>query len=54
MKAFAASGLEFATLEVDTENPTGATGLYANLGFERVNGFIEYTKTVDRKVKANG
>ena len=54
MKVFAADGLEYATLEVDTENPTGATGLYANLGFERVNGFIEYTRTVQRRVKSNG
>lgn len=48
MKVFAAEGLQFATLEVDTENPTGAAGLYANLGFERVRGFIDYTRRVMR------
>jgi ribosomal protein S18 acetylase RimI-like enzyme len=47
MKVYAAEGLQYATLEVDTENPTGAAGLYANLGFERVRGYINYTKTVE-------
>lgn len=54
MKVFAADGLEYATLGVDTENPTGATNLYANLGFERVNGFVQYTKTLDRRGQADG
>ena len=49
MQVFSADGLEFATLEVDTENPTGAAGLYANLGFERVRGYVDYTRTIERK-----
>lgn len=48
MKAFRDSGLDYATLGVDSENPTGAVGLYRRLGFEKVRGFAEYTKTVDR------
>ena len=47
MAAFASSGIEYATLEVDTENPTGAHGLYTGLGFERVRGYVDYTKVVD-------
>lgn len=48
MKVFAAEGIEYATLEVDTESPTGATGVYARLGFKRVRGYVDYTKTVER------
>jgi len=48
MKAFRESELEYATLGVDSENPTGAAGLYRDLGFEKVRGFVEYTKTLDR------
>ncbi|MCB1247415.1 MAG: GNAT family N-acetyltransferase [Acidimicrobiia bacterium] len=47
MASFKAAGIEYATLEVDAENPTGATGLYASLGFERVRGYIDYTLIVD-------
>jgi ribosomal protein S18 acetylase RimI-like enzyme len=47
MKVFAAEGLDYATLGVDTENPTGAAGLYERLGFKRMRGHIEYTKIVD-------
>ena len=54
MKVFASEGLDYATLEVDSENPTGAAGLYANLGFERIDGYIEYTKTVNREIESNG
>lgn len=44
MRVFVDMDLEYATLEVDSENPTGAAGLYAKLGFERVRGFIDYTR----------
>ncbi len=47
MAVFASTGIEYATLEVDTENPTGAHGLYTGLGFERVRGYVDYTKVVD-------
>jgi GNAT superfamily N-acetyltransferase len=33
MTTFAAAGLEAATLGVDTENPTGAVGVYERVGF---------------------
>jgi mycothiol synthase len=33
MRAFQAAGLGYAVLGVDTENPTGALGLYQSLGF---------------------
>jgi mycothiol synthase len=46
MRVFASDGIEYATLEVDTENPTGAHGLYTRLGFERVGGYVDYTKVV--------
>jgi mycothiol synthase len=46
MRVFASDGIEYATLEVDTENPTGAHGLYARLGFERVGGYVDYTSVV--------
>ncbi len=54
MQVFAREGLDYATLGVDTENPTGAAGLYANLGFERADGYVEYTKTVEREVRDDG
>jgi len=34
MRAFREAGLQYAGLDVDTENPTGAYGLYARLGYE--------------------
>jgi|tagenome__1003787_1003787.scaffolds.fasta_scaffold20883152_2 mycothiol synthase len=33
--AFASEGLDFATLDVDAENPTGALGLYESQGYHR-------------------
>ena len=48
MKSFKTDGLQYATLGVDSESPTGAAGLYRSLGFVKVRGFVEYTKTVDR------
>lgn len=54
MGVFASEGLEYATLEVDTENPTGAAGLYGKLGFERVRGYIDYTRTVELSEGSDG
>jgi len=34
MRAYADDGMRYAELEVDTENPSGAHGLYAALGYE--------------------
>jgi len=36
MAAFAAAGLEAATLGVDAENPTGALGIYERVGFRPI------------------
>jgi ribosomal protein S18 acetylase RimI-like enzyme len=36
MEAFQAAGLESARLDVDTENPTGALGLYERAGFRSI------------------
>jgi mycothiol synthase len=38
MRAYAADGMHYAELAVDTENPSGAHGLYASLGYEVFQG----------------
>jgi mycothiol synthase len=38
MRAFATDGMQYASLDVDTENPTGAHGLYASLGYVKMAG----------------
>ncbi|GAB4085930.1 GNAT family N-acetyltransferase [Myceligenerans cantabricum] len=38
MRAMADDGMEYAALDVDTANPTGAVGLYAALGYEKELG----------------
>jgi ribosomal protein S18 acetylase RimI-like enzyme len=43
MAAFRADGIEYAELDVDTENPSGAHGLYARLGYEVTHGSAMYT-----------
>ena len=43
MRAFAADGMQYASLDVDTENPSGAHGLYASLGYEKVSGSRMYS-----------
>lgn len=44
MREMAAAGLEYACLDVDSENPSGAVGLYTRLGFEKVERFIRWAK----------
>ncbi len=44
MRAFKAEGLDYATLGVDTENPTGALRIYERLGFVPVKRFISFGK----------
>lgn len=46
MKMFASSGMEFAILGVDSENPTGAYGLYEALGFVHDRRSIAFIKQV--------
>ncbi|CAM3727713.1 GNAT family N-acetyltransferase [Isoptericola cucumis] len=38
MRAFAADGMHRAGLDVDTQNPSGAHGLYASLGYVKSHG----------------
>ncbi len=46
MRAFKADGLAYATLGVDTQNPTGALSLYKGLGFAAVRRFVSFSKEV--------
>ena len=43
MRVFADAGMQQAELDVDTDNPTGATGLYARLGFTKSDGSTLFT-----------
>lgn len=43
MRAFAEDGMDAAVLDVDTENPSGAHGLYASLGYTREHGSRMYS-----------
>lgn len=43
MRAFAADGMEYAALDVDTANPSGAHGLYASLGYVKTSGSRMYS-----------
>jgi ribosomal protein S18 acetylase RimI-like enzyme len=47
MHSFQSAGLEAAGLGVDTDNPTGAFGLYARLGYERGETQVMYARTLD-------
>ncbi|GAA1871810.1 GNAT family N-acetyltransferase [Myceligenerans crystallogenes] len=38
LRAMAGDGMQYALLDVDTANPTGALGLYAGLGYEKLDG----------------
>ncbi|PSL05289.1 acetyltransferase (GNAT) family protein [Haloactinopolyspora alba] len=46
MRAYAADGMQYAGLDVDTDNPTGALGLYTRLGYERQPGAVLLTKEI--------
>ena len=46
MRAFREAGLEFATLGVDAENPTGALGLYEGLGFVVIRRYTAFGRPV--------
>lgn len=43
MRAYAASGMQYAGLGVDTDNPTAAFGLYERLGYRATRGSALYT-----------
>ncbi|MEU4361309.1 GNAT family N-acetyltransferase [Promicromonospora sp. NPDC023987] len=38
LRAFADDGMQYAALDVDTANPSGAHGLYASLGYVKTSG----------------
>lgn len=42
LEAYRAAGLEVAVLDVDTENPTGALGVYTRLGFAQTARDVAY------------
>jgi mycothiol synthase len=44
MAAIAAAGLEKAVLDVDSDNPTGALGLYTGVGFSEANRSLQLNK----------
>ncbi|GAA1320587.1 GNAT family N-acetyltransferase [Leucobacter albus] len=45
MRAMRADGVERATLDVDSDSPTGANALYAKLGFAETGRSVTYAKT---------
>jgi len=46
LHAFQAAGLNSSMLGVDTENPSGAYGIYQRLGFEPLNRMILLSRTI--------
>ncbi|SDT70297.1 mycothiol synthase [Jiangella sp. DSM 45060] len=46
MRAYAAGGMQYAGLDVDTDNPSGALGTYTRLGYERRQGSVLLTKEI--------
>ena len=46
LRAGAAAGCDTAGLQVDTENPTGAFGLYQRLGFAPIRTRVQWTRTL--------
>ncbi|WP_148058957.1 GNAT family N-acetyltransferase [Bogoriella caseilytica] len=46
MEAYRHDGMQYAGMDVDSDNPTGAIGLFERLGFERVRGSAVYTVEV--------
>ncbi|MET3952008.1 GNAT family N-acetyltransferase [Arthrobacter sp. UYEF36] len=44
MRRFAAAGMDKASLDVDSENPTGALALYAKMGYVAVNTSMAWDK----------
>jgi mycothiol synthase len=53
MEAFRQRGYRKAILDVDTENPTGALGLYERHGFRSIHRYILRGKTVREGVGAS-
>jgi len=49
MTAFRAAGLEAASLGVDTENQTGAVGIYERVGFRPYKRFVRLAKGLEER-----
>lgn len=47
LHSYLEDGLTHAALTVDTENPTGAYGLYVSLGFKLFRGKVTYERRID-------
>ena len=47
LHSYTEDGLTHAALSVDTQNPTGAYGLYASLGFELYRGTVTYERQIN-------
>ena len=45
--AYAAAGYDEASLDVDSENPTGALGVYQRAGFEVETRWTNYVRVTD-------
>lgn len=50
LQAFAAAGFDHAMLSVDTQNPSGAYGIYTGLGFERLHATVTMRHLVRREL----
>ncbi len=48
MRRFAAAGMDRASLDVDSENPTGALALYEKMGYAAVNRSLAWDKELPR------
>lgn len=46
MRQYAAGGMQYAGLDVDTDNPTGALGTYTRLGYEQQQDSVLLTKEI--------
>jgi mycothiol synthase len=47
MHAYRAAGYDEAALDVDSENPTGALGVYRRVGFTVESRWTSYSATLD-------
>jgi len=51
MRRFAAAGMDVASLDVDSENPTGALALYVKMGYAAVNQSMAWDKELEPPVR---
>ncbi|HEX6247989.1 MAG TPA: GNAT family N-acetyltransferase [Nocardioidaceae bacterium] len=54
LQEYRIAGYDEACLDVDSENPTGALGIYRRAGFEVESRWAEYTETVQPQAAARG